>query len=89
MTKMENTTLVSGLVGAVVSSFFSFWIRSHLDRKASIENSNKLSYVYFVNLSNLVAFYEFSKKFIDIYTPKSIKERLKSQDNTWAPLKTS
>lgn len=53
---MQNLALLSGLIGALISAGLSYWIRDKLDSRSMRNAEVRLAYVYFVRISEFVAF---------------------------------
>ena len=61
---MQNLAIISGLIGALISAGLSYWIRAKLDRRNLRDAEVRLAYVYFVRISELMAFEVVCREFI-------------------------
>lgn len=85
---MQNLALISGLIGALISASLSYWIRATLDRRNVREAERKLAYVYFVQISEFVAFEIVATSFIKNLVKlagQQLQETLRSKDDSFEP----
>lgn len=61
---MQILALLSGLIGALISAGLSYWIRDKLDRRNLRDAEVRLAYVYFVRISELMAYEVVCREFI-------------------------
>lgn len=83
---MEPIALVSGLIGALLSAGFSYWIRAYLDKRNLQNLERATAYVHLVQVSQLVAM----KTVITLYVKTLIGEKgmesLVSKDGLYQPI---
>src|SRR5450759_5116222 len=82
---MQNVALFSGLIGALISSGLSYFIRATLDRHNLKEAELRITYVHFVKISQIVAIDAVAKIFLNAYATEELKAAIKSKDGLFEP----
>lgn len=82
---MEATALIAGLIGALLTAGLGYWVRTALARKAQREAEQRLAYVHFVRVSELIAVDIIVGSIIQVFIdPKAIAS-LGSSDGKYDP----
>jgi len=84
-TNMQIVALFSGLIGALISSGLSYFIRANLDRRNLKEAESRITYVHFVKISEIVAIDAVIKIFVKAYATEDLKAAMKDKDGLFEP----
>jgi hypothetical protein len=86
---MQSLALVSGLIGALLSSGLSYLVRLTLDRRSKREAEARLAYVHAVRISELVALEiavkSIVKSAVQVYGIENAGEALKGDGDSFEP----
>jgi len=82
---MNSSTLVSGLIGALISAALSFAIRAFLDKRSLRDREKRLAYVHVVRISEIVAADIVFRSFLKVMIPDRIRDEIKSKDGSFDP----
>src|SRR5689334_21465159 len=80
---MTWLALLSGLIGAVASSVFAYFVRARLDARALRIAETRLAFVYLVQVSEIVALTEVIKSFVTRTFPSGTPKDLRSEDGKY------
>ncbi|SDG27152.1 hypothetical protein SAMN05216571_1084 [Onishia taeanensis] len=77
---MEASTLISGLIGALISAALSYIVRIRLENRSKDIEQKKQAYVYLVRISEIIATHVVAKSFIKSMIDDEAKRRLSTAE---------
>lgn len=77
---MEASTLISGLIGALISAALSYIVRIKIENRSKRIAQKKQAYVYLVRISEIIAAHVVAKSFISTMINDEVKQKLSAAE---------
>jgi hypothetical protein len=82
---LNNHTIISGLIGALLSGALGFWIRWFLDRRSLLTAERRLAYVHLVSVTAVVAADALARTYLKLLVGDKASEKFSDPAGAFEP----